>query len=221
MKVTRKKIENIIKEEVNNVLKEILGGVELVIGDTAKKIKKMYLDQGVDRARANALAIAYVELSFIFESEKLRDALSMIKQSRTVGTRDAIARILKPIAKSAAVGLGSIAFAGFRGGEVSITTSGAASIPPERAVSKLQFHIRRMMSGAAALADAIEEGKSNIVSAKTRAFANDAAATFALCEQAGYPGCEGLSDFFKQKVQAFSTNPPASPLVDKQSLGEV
>ncbi len=66
MKITERKLENIIKEEVETVISEFMSPRSAYV-ETAVNIYKMYLEQGVDKSRSRALAVAYY--NFLFGSD--------------------------------------------------------------------------------------------------------------------------------------------------------
>lgn len=200
MKITEKKLENIIKEEVETVISEFMSPRSAYV-ETAVKIYKMYLEQGVDKARSRALAVAYY--NFLFGSDfELGKMSRMILKKRQSGSRTAVGDNAMKVAENFGSALGHLAYSGIRGAKTAISNLSPTAVEPLKKAASYP-----LMNTASQLANAIEDGKNNVVEKLSAIVAIKTNSLLNTIEKSGYPGAEGVGNVFRAAVRDSSSNP--------------
>tara|TARA_B100000989_G_scaffold298857_1_gene290510 strand:+ start:269 stop:946 length:678 start_codon:yes stop_codon:yes gene_type:complete len=200
MKIAEKKLENIIKEEVETVISEFMSPRSAYV-DTAVKIYKMYLEQGVDDTRSRALAVAYY--NFLFGSDfELGKISAMIDRKRQSGSRTAVGDNAMKVAENFGSALGHLAYSGIRGAKTAISNLSPSAVEPLK-----KGMVAPLMDAGYKLSYAIENGKNNAVEKFSLIVANKTNLVLNTIEKSGYPGAEGVGNVFRRAVRNSSSNP--------------
>jgi hypothetical protein len=224
MKITKKKLEIIIKEEITQVLKEFMSPVGLYAQES-KEIFKKYLEQGVDESRSRALASIYGPL--LFDVDRYFQPVRAAMQGRSQLARGGgLGDEPKKAAKIIGNAMGALAYAGMQGGSKASQLVSSASAQAKYGDIDLDNVAKLLQKVQGACIDlavnGLQTGKSNIVEKNILIIAKNAPFVFNAIEQAGYTGVEGLFDYFKQTVQNATSNPPLeSRFFTKQDFDEI